>query len=104
MKNVAIILASGKGERTGLNIPKQFMKVAGKTVFEHTIDVFEKHPLIDEIIIVSNIDYIGKAEDLVIKNDYKKVKKNTGRWCNPARKLFHRHICRRICRCKCSYT
>lgn len=47
MKNIAIILASGTGERTGLNIPKQFVKVAGKTIFEHTLDTFEKHPLID---------------------------------------------------------
>lgn len=73
MKNIAIILASGTGERTGLNIPKQFVKVAGKTIFEHTLDTFEKHPLIDEIIVVSNINYIEQAQNLVIKNNYKKI-------------------------------
>lgn len=73
MKNIAIILASGTGERTGLKIPKQFVKIAGKTVFEHAVDTFENHPLIDEIIIVSNIDYIEQVQNLIIKDDYKKI-------------------------------
>lgn len=73
MKNIAIILSSGTGERTGLDIPKQFVKIAGKTVLEHTIDTFEKHSDIDEIIIVSNINYITWTQNLLLKNDYKKV-------------------------------
>lgn len=73
MKNIAIILASGKGERTGLNVPKQFVKIAGRTVLEHTIDTFEKHPLINDIIIISNINYVDVVQNLVLKNDYKKV-------------------------------
>lgn len=75
MKNIAIILASGTGERTGLNIPKQFVKIAGKKVIEHTIDTFEKHSLIDEIIIVSNINYIEQVQNIVTHNKYKKVSK-----------------------------
>ena len=75
MKTYAIILASGKGERTGLDIPKQFVKIAGKTVLEHTINTFDKHTGIDEIIIVSNPDYISLTEDIIKRNDYKKVKK-----------------------------
>jgi len=75
VKNIAIILASGTGERTGLDIPKQFVKIAGKTVIEHTLDTFEKHKLIDEIIVVSNINYIDWTQSLVLKNNYKKVTK-----------------------------
>lgn len=30
MKNIAIILAGGIGQRLGESIPKQFLKVAGK--------------------------------------------------------------------------
>lgn len=74
-KNIAIILASGSGERTGLNIPKQFIKIAGKMVIEHTIDTFENHLQIDEIIIVSNINYVEFVQEIVLKNNYKKVKK-----------------------------
>ena len=42
MSNIAIILASGVGARYGSDIPKQFVKIAGKTIMEHTIELFEK--------------------------------------------------------------
>lgn len=74
-KNVAIILAGGIGSRLGLSTPKQFFKVAGKMVVEHTIDTFESNPHIDEIAIVSNPFYISDFESIIIKNGWKKVKK-----------------------------
>lgn len=75
MKNIAIILSSGTGNRSGLDIPKQFLKIGGKAVVEHTIEVFENHSLIDEIIIVSHADYIDRTEDIILKNNYKKITK-----------------------------
>lgn len=74
-KNVAIILAGGIGSRLGLSTPKQFFKVAGKMVVEHTVDTFESNPHIDEIAIVSNPFYISDFESIIIKNGWKKVKK-----------------------------
>ena len=74
-KNVAIILAGGIGSRLGLSTPKQFFKVAGKMVVEHTIDVFERNASIHEIAIVSNPFYIAEFENLILKNGWKKVKK-----------------------------
>ena len=73
--NIAVILAGGSGTRMGNDVPKQFMKVAGKQVIEHTIDVFENCPIIDEICIVSKVDHIQEVENLVVRNQYKKVKK-----------------------------
>ena len=35
-RNVAVILAGGVGTRVGLDIPKQLIKIAGKTILEHT--------------------------------------------------------------------
>ena len=61
-KNVAVILAGGVGSRLGLSTPKQFFKVAGKMVVEHTIDTFESNPHIHEIAIVSNPFYISDFE------------------------------------------
>ena len=75
MKNIAVILAGGSGSRLGNDLPKQFLKVAGKQVIEHTIDVFENCALIDEICIVSKPDFVANVEELVVKNQYKKVKK-----------------------------
>lgn len=75
MKNYGIILASGTGNRYGSDVPKQFVKIAGKTVFEHTVEVFEKAKEIDEIIVVITPDYRHFAEELILKNSYKKVSK-----------------------------
>ncbi len=75
MMNIAVILAGGVGSRLGYSTPKQFFKVAGKTVIEHTIDVFEKHNKIDEIAVVINKNYIAEIENFVLVNEWKKVKK-----------------------------
>lgn len=74
-KNIAVILAGGVGSRLGLSTPKQFFKVAGKTVVEHTIDVFERNGRIDEIAIVANAAYITDFESMILRNGWKKVKK-----------------------------
>ena len=73
--NIAVILAGGIGSRLGLDRPKQFMKVAGKTVLEHTVEIFQRHAQIDEIAIVMHASYVHDAEEMVIKNHWTKVKK-----------------------------
>ena len=75
LKNYGIILASGKGNRYGSDVPKQFVKIAGKTVFEHTIEIFEKCNEIDEIIVVITPEYRHFAEELITKNNFKKITK-----------------------------
>ena len=59
----------------GDSIPKQFLKVAGKKVIEHTLDVFQNHPQIDEIAVVSNPNFLNEIENIAIKNNYTKLKK-----------------------------
>ncbi|MGE7139697.1 2-C-methyl-D-erythritol 4-phosphate cytidylyltransferase [Luteibacter sp. NPDC031894] len=71
---IAVLLASGTGERARLDIPKQFLKVAGKTVFEHTLDAFEGHENIDDIILVVSADSRLVAEELVVRGRYTKVR------------------------------
>ncbi|MGN1124648.1 MAG: 2-C-methyl-D-erythritol 4-phosphate cytidylyltransferase [Candidatus Gastranaerophilaceae bacterium] len=75
MKNIAIILASGTGERFGEKIPKQFFKFKGKTLLEHSIDAFEQNNNIDEIFVVTNPKFRDLAEKILEKNKYKKVTK-----------------------------
>lgn len=74
-RNIAIILAGGVGSRLGMSTPKQFFKVAGKMVVEHTIDVFERNQHIDEIAIVSNPALVADFENIVLRNKWRKVKK-----------------------------
>jgi 2-C-methyl-D-erythritol 4-phosphate cytidylyltransferase len=40
------------GARLGLSVPKQMVKVAGKTILEHTVAAFDAHPAIDEVIVM----------------------------------------------------
>lgn len=75
MKNIAIILAGGSGSRFGADMPKQFLKVAGKMIIEHTIEAFERHPEIDEIALVSRADFVEEMQGLARKNGYRKLKK-----------------------------
>lgn len=74
-KNIAVILAGGRGVRLGSEQPKQFIKIAGKKVIEHTLEVFEEHPDIDEIAIVAHPEYIRDTEKILVDNSYLKVKK-----------------------------
>ncbi len=73
MNYYAIILASGTGSRSGLDIPKQFYKINDKTVLEYSVSAFENHPLINYIIVVSNPDFIDLTKNIISKNKYKKV-------------------------------
>ena len=75
MRNIAVILAGGTGSRLGGDVPKQFVKVAGRAVIAHTIDAFEKNLNINEIAVVIHPQYIGEMETLVQTNTWRKVKK-----------------------------
>ena len=75
MKNIAVILAGGRGMRTGYAVPKQFYKIAGRTVIEYTIDAFEQNNHIDEIAVVMNSTCIDEMRSLMARNTWHKVKK-----------------------------
>lgn len=75
MKNYGIILASGNGNRYGNELPKQFVKIAGKTVLEHTVEIFEKSEFIDEIILIITPQYRHFVQEILLKNNYKKITK-----------------------------
>ncbi len=74
MKNVAVILAGGVGNRMGTDVPKQFLLLNGKMVLEWSVEAFHRNENIDEICIISHKDYIPKVESIVAQNDWTKVK------------------------------
>ena len=51
-RRVAILLAGGVGTRVGLDIPKQLIKVAGRTILEHSLRAMSAHPMVDDIKIM----------------------------------------------------
>ena len=76
MRNIAIILAGGVGNRVGGDKPKQLLPLAdGRTILEHSVDAFEQAPPIDEIAIVMHPDYSDEVQGLCEQNDWQKVTK-----------------------------
>ncbi|MCZ4696137.1 2-C-methyl-D-erythritol 4-phosphate cytidylyltransferase [Ancylomarina euxinus] len=75
MKNVAVILAGGTGKRMGAYLPKQFLKIAGKSIIEHSIAIFEKHTGISEICVVIHSNFVADVERIVKEAGFSKVRK-----------------------------
>ena len=76
MKHIAIILAGGIGSRVGGNTPKQLLPLEdGRSILEHSVDVFEAAECIDEIAIVMHPDWIAEAQRLCLQNGWQKVTK-----------------------------
>ncbi|MBO0422100.1 2-C-methyl-D-erythritol 4-phosphate cytidylyltransferase [Enterococcus plantarum] len=48
----ALIIAGGVGKRMGQDIPKQFIMVEDKPIIIYTLESFQKHPMIDRILVV----------------------------------------------------
>lgn len=74
MKNIAIIFAGGAGKRMNINDkPKQFLECNGKPILIYTLEVFNKHPLVDGIIIVMLDGWIDYTRELVKNYSIEKV-------------------------------
>lgn len=49
--NTALILAGGVDGRFSMDIPKQFVNVNNRPIIVYTMEIFQNHPDIDEIIV-----------------------------------------------------
>lgn len=56
IKNAAIIVAAGRGQRVGGEIPKQYLEINGVSILRHTINVFLNSKNIDYIQVVIHPD------------------------------------------------
>lgn len=73
--NIALIFAGGVGLRmNSQSLPKQFLKIHGKAIIIHTIEIFENHPEIDQICVVCVEGWIDYLKSLIEKANLKKVK------------------------------
>ena len=72
--NVALIVFAGVGSRIHSEVPKQFIKINNRDLVSYTINAFNSHKMIDEIILVTHKDYIEYVNEMVNKFNFKKVK------------------------------
>jgi 2-C-methyl-D-erythritol 4-phosphate cytidylyltransferase len=70
---VAVVLAGGVGNRVGLSIPKQLIKIAGRPIIEHTIEALNSSPVVDEILVMMAPGFLDPVRAIVANGDYDKV-------------------------------
>lgn len=70
---IAIIVAAGRGKRLGSSLPKQFLKIRGRTMLEMSVEAFEQNKYVDEIFVAANADYCELTEKLC--RGFSKLKK-----------------------------
>ncbi len=51
-RHIVVIPAAGGGSRMQAALPKQYLRLAGKTVLRHTIELFLREPAIDKLLLV----------------------------------------------------
>ncbi len=59
----------------GASMPKQFLKIAGKSIIEHSIAAFEQHNPISEICVVIHADFVADVKSIVSEAGFSKVGK-----------------------------
>lgn len=80
----ALIFAGGAGQRRSLSSkPKQFLELYGKPIIVYTLEHFEFHDQIDDIVIVSLESHINELHSILQRYGITKVSKvipggNTG--------------------------
>lgn len=73
--NIALIFAGGTGQRMNTKtMPKQFLELHGKPIIIYTLEYFEKHQDIDEIVVVCLEGWIEYLNKLLEKFFISKVK------------------------------
>ena len=73
LRCTAIIMAAGKGKRMQTAVSKQFLPVCGKEILAWTVDVFEKSPLVDTILLMASADGKEDVQHLWDNYGWKKV-------------------------------
>ena len=74
MNNV-LIFAGGAGRRmNSRSKPKQFLKLYGKEIIIHTLENFQNHPEVDNIVVVCIKGWITYLQKLLTQYDMDKVR------------------------------
>ena len=65
IRNAAIIVAAGRGQRIGGEIPKQYLSVGGEPVLRRTVRIFLENPDINLVQVVIHPDDLDLYEHAV---------------------------------------
>lgn len=66
----ALVVAAGKGNRMGTEVPKQFLRIHGKTILEHTVEALVQSHLFQYLVIVTHKDWVESFEIKELKSSF----------------------------------
>ena len=69
-----VIVAAGRGTRMGTVESKQYLLLQGKPIIVHTLEVFQQHELISEIVLVTGKEDIERCQEWIQLYKLDKVK------------------------------
>lgn len=72
-KTLGVVLAGGKGNRFTGDVPKQFLELAGKPVFLHSVLAFQASDRIDGITVVVPAGYESEVKELLSRHGVTKT-------------------------------
>ncbi len=64
-KTALVLVAGGSGTRMGGKLPKQYMKINGREIIEHTLSTFHDSGMFDKIVIVCAKPYMAHVTSLL---------------------------------------
>lgn len=59
-----VIVAAGRGERLGGDVPKQLLDIGGRTMLRRAIAIFDGHPDVAEIVVVLPPDLVARGASI----------------------------------------
>ena len=86
---IAVILAGGVGQRMKMSLPKQFVKVLDVPVIIYTLKIFQAHPEIDAIEIVTVSSFIEEVNSYSSQYNISKLKWITNGGDNFQRSVYN---------------
>ena len=73
-RHIAIIVSAGRGTRMQADMPKVLLELAGKPVLAHTLELFERHPMIDGVYLVVGEGHVERAKGIAAKYGVTKLR------------------------------
>lgn len=64
MSVAAVIVAGGEGTRMRGHVNKVFIEIDGRAILEHSLDLFESTPLVDQVVLVGRPADLSQCEPL----------------------------------------
>lgn len=71
--NIAVILCGGTGSRMNQELPKQFIEINSKPLFQYSIEAFLNEKIIDYIVLVINKQYENLYQKYLNELKYRNI-------------------------------